>query len=128
METHNARKNRIRPLTQAELAERRAVAEKRKADRAKRDAERIAASREAWRQLHQYSVDHQDDWNPGKALKWLLKWEKSIPQFGCKCSQHWKQIKKRVPPKLQSATEFHQWTVDSHNEVNKDLGKPIFVP
>lgn len=41
------------------------------------------------------------------------------------CSEHFMEILKYMPPKLDSQQDFFNWSVDVHNEVNKNNGKPI---
>jgi hypothetical protein len=47
--------------------------------------------------------------------------------YPCKvCAQDLQYLLKKMPPRLDSREEFEQWMCDMHNEVNRQLGKPIF--
>jgi hypothetical protein len=45
------------------------------------------------------------------------------------CRTHYKKHLADVPitPHLDSRTDLFKWTIDIHNRVNKDLGKPLFT-
>ena len=91
-----------------------------------REAEKLAKSREAWRQLHAYSGLNAENWDAAEAEKWLAEWEKLIPKYGCQCRKHWQAIKSKVPPAFVSAVDFDAWAVNAHNAVNAQLGKPQY--
>ena len=40
-----------------------------------------------------------------------------------KCQMHFRKNIKHLEPNLKSKYDFFKWTVDIHNEVNKDTGK-----
>ncbi|PVU88935.1 hypothetical protein BB559_003493 [Furculomyces boomerangus] len=42
------------------------------------------------------------------------------------CADHLRQDMKKHPPPLESGEKFSKWLCDTHNKVNKQLGKPIF--
>ncbi len=44
------------------------------------------------------------------------------------CRRQWGAIKGRLPPAIATAAEFMQWTIDAHNEINENVGRPKFVP
>jgi len=105
--------------------QRRSPGKNKRAIKAKRDSESTEALHALWRELHSYSVT---PWDADVALAWYKAWEKRIPSFGCSCKQHWAKIARKLPPDFSSAEAFSQWAIDAHNQVNKMLGKPIFVP
>jgi len=85
----------------------------------------LTKSREAWRQLHQYALDHWDSWDDAAAREWFTGWEKLIPGFGCDCRLHWRKMVRSMPPDFSSANNFFIWGVAVHNNVNERLGKPL---
>jgi len=64
-----------------------------------------------WFHLHRYR---------GNDPEWLERWERTIPRY-CKCEEGYRQIKERLPPRLETPDDFFGWTVDVHNEVNAKL-------
>jgi hypothetical protein len=42
------------------------------------------------------------------------------------CARDFTAICSRIPPALSSRKEYEDWWVVVHNEVNKDLSKPVF--
>lgn len=82
------------------------------------------SSREHWYKLHKYAVLNRD-WNPDIAQKWYLDWEQNIPNIGCSCTSHWRNIVSKHPPQFQTPEDFFAWSVKVHNIVNERLKKPI---
>lgn len=89
---------------------------------------RLQNSRAVWRLLHDYPVEQMNCWSSENAQRWFDDWEKLIPRFGCRCRQHWQEIKRKLPPDFTSAVAFYRWSVDAHNAVNQMLGKPTWKP
>jgi hypothetical protein len=67
-----------------------------------------------WEELHKKAVSGD------LTIQWMTAWEQSLPSFGCKCRDHWKEVKKENP--FQASFE---WTFTAHNAVNRKLGKPL---
>lgn len=89
-----------------------------------RDLEKHYESlRSRWRELHAYDPEV---WDIEEAKAWFAKWLAKIPQFGCKCRQHFLELIEKHPPTFASREDFYLWTVDRHNDVNERLGKPIW--
>lgn len=86
----------------------------------------IPTTRDHWYSLHVYPW-RVAVWNIEEALQWLIRWEDGIPNVGCKCRQHWQEIRSKLPPRMGSRQEFFEWGVGVHNEVNRlpHLSKPI---
>mmetsp|Transcript_14765 Transcript_14765/g.44610 ORF Transcript_14765/g.44610 Transcript_14765/m.44610 type:complete len:178 (+) Transcript_14765:270-803(+) len=42
------------------------------------------------------------------------------------CAQHFGELVKRSPPKVDSQADFELWMCDAHNQVNTSIGKPVF--
>lgn len=87
---------------------------------------RVGRYRELWRQLHSYHTLVKQ-WNVLEAMIWLERWEECLPP-NCPCREHWKEAKLAVPPDFSSPENFYQWTIQIHNYVNEQLGKPIWTP
>lgn len=83
---------------------------------------RHALTRRLWAELHAYVCN---DATAGE--QWLDKWLRKVPNFGCKCADHFREIMQRLPPDFSSPAAFHAWSIDAHNAVNIALGKPVFV-
>lgn len=98
----------------------------------KRAAQRAAAARanekrrirgsECWAELHQYALSTA--WDASSARAWLVKWESTIPAFGCSCQANWKRTKASLPPRFENRPAFFQWTVEAHNFVSTHHVKP----
>jgi len=57
-------------------------------------------------------------------LKWI---ESFVYTYPCKiCSRDFAAICSRIPPAVQSRKSYESWWSNAHNEVNKDLSKPMF--
>jgi len=77
--------------------------------KAKQD--RLEQSRMLWEELHQKN---------NADAKWLSKWVKKIPQFGCACRESFQLILREFPPRFD---DWFTWTVDVHNAVNRKLNR-----
>jgi hypothetical protein len=48
------------------------------------------------------------------------EFEPMIPNYGCQCKAKWKVIRKPL------TADQKQWAIDRHNDVNRELGKPLW--
>lgn len=70
-----------------------------------------------WPPLHQYAIDHTDDWDATEAKAWLNDWSSRIPG-GCDCDRKWAEYCKQHPPNFSNADHFFAWGVEAHNYVS----------
>lgn len=75
-----------------------------------------------WELLHSYAFS--SEWNTHAASEWYQAWTFRIPNLGCDCRQHWRDLVSATPPDFSSADAFFRWTVAAHNAVNLRLDKP----
>lgn len=81
--------------------------------------DRVAKGQAAWKVLHQAALAKTI------TLHWLMaSFEPLIPRFGCACLDKWKAILIKIP--FRPDDQF-AWSVDVHNAVNTQLGKPIVI-
>lgn len=80
------------------------------------EQKRIARSRELWTELHT-----KQDATP----EWLEAWLNRVPNYGCGCRKKAKELIAENPPDF---ARFFEWTVELHNLVNEQLGKPAVTP
>jgi hypothetical protein len=79
--------------------------------------DRVAKGQAAWKELHQAALAKTI------TLHWLMaSFEPLIPLFGCACLDKWKAILIKIP--FRPDDQF-AWSVDVHNAVNTQLGKPF---
>jgi mitochondrial FAD-linked sulfhydryl oxidase len=85
--------------------------------------DRSEIGRATWMYLHARA----EVYDPSKIqqeMKWL---ESFVALYPCKlCARDFASICFKMPPNLESKEKYVNWWIDAHNEVNKDLGKPIF--
>lgn len=55
--------------------------------------------------------------------RWMDQFNKHV--FCGECRAHWRALLAATPPDYSSREAYFAWTVDSHNQVNRRLGKPI---
>jgi hypothetical protein len=77
-----------------------------------------------WHPLHQYSPEK---WVPTKAKSMYIQWKAKIPNSGCDCKKKWSTLVEKNPPDYSSRMAFFSWGVDRHNDVNRELNKPILT-
>jgi hypothetical protein len=75
---------------------------------------RATEGRNAWSKIH--SIEHGTPES-------FEAWKKYMPA-GCECRKKVDAILQRMPPRYDSPTDWFEWTVDFHNEVNLSLDKP----
>ncbi len=81
--------------------------------------------RQAWKALHTYSQEAK--WNPAVARDWYYSsWRPIIPQFGCQCRRHWRNLELEHPPDFSTEERFILWGFERHNDVNRLLGRDAY--
>ena len=87
--------------------------------------DRTEMGRAAWKYIHT-RAENYDPKNQPTEMAWL---ESFVALYPCKlCARDFAVICHRVPPRLESREAYVHWWIDAHNEVNKDLSKPLFRP
>lgn len=85
--------------------------------------DRSEMGRAAWKYVHT-RADHYDPKNKAQEIAWL---EAFVTLYPCKlCARDFAVICERHPPKLETKQEYVDWWIQAHNEVNRDLSKPLF--
>jgi hypothetical protein len=85
--------------------------------------DRAEMGRAAWKYVHT-RAEHYDPENKTKEMTWL---ESFVALYPCKlCARDFAVICQRLPPQLESRESYVKWWIDAHNEVNKDLSKPVY--
>lgn len=80
----------------------------------------IERQRDHWLALHRFPFTK--GWTCRG--EWFAIWQAEIPNIGCDCRKHWKELVAANPPDFSSRESFFAWSVDRHNDVNAKLGKP----
>jgi hypothetical protein len=75
-----------------------------------------------WNELHRYTYT-----TPEACEAFYLDWTFRIPNLGCDCMSHWRELTSKYPPDFSSAKAFFGWGWARHNDVNERLGKPVFL-
>ena len=89
--------------------------------------DRSQIGRANWRYVHTRAANYPE--SPSKTeqeaeLKWIQSFVYTYP---CRiCARDFTEICQRMPPIVSSRKSYETWWVQAHNEVNKDLSKPIF--
>jgi len=86
-----------------------------------------SASESHWVPLHQYAVDHANDWDANRAQAWFVDWCKRIPG-GCDCERKWAKYCDSNPPRFSNPDEFFGWGVEAHNYVSTHHASPAKLP
>jgi hypothetical protein len=72
----------------------------------------------AWQVMHS---------EPNPTPQWYeTTWMPLVPLHGCLCRWQWRRIEDKRPPDFTSLEAFRLWAIWAHNEVNTELGKPIW--
>lgn len=89
--------------------------------------DRSQIGRANWRYVHARAAHYPDepsDLDRHRELAWLHSF---IYTYPCGiCARDFTAICARIPPALSSRKEYEDWWILVHNEVNKDLSKPLF--
>jgi Erv1 / Alr family len=84
----------------------------------------IIEGRRLWIELHAKALAHREIPDPNIS-EWFAHWLQRVPNFGgCACRDNFRQILQKCPVRL-GQQEFYDWSVEAHNLVNVELGKPI---
>ena len=81
-----------------------------------------ALGRALWDDLHRH------EWSSDQAvnLAWFEEWKSHIPNFGCKCRDHFNDLLAKFPPPLDKPKAMPLWTWTIHNMVNRKRGAREF--
>ena len=63
--------------------------------------------------------------DPEKAVQLREQFPCVLPGYHMN-KKHWNTIISDMPPCFDSLHAFHSWAIDAHNEVNRQLGKPLW--
>ncbi len=86
------------------------------------DSEWLTLVHSLWRELHEFAFVATDEQWAGRE-QWFEDWLSRVPQFGCNCQLHFRDLIRVRPPDFSARLAFFLWTVDAHNLVNSMLGK-----
>jgi FAD-linked sulfhydryl oxidase len=82
--------------------------------------------RQAWHFIHFVALSYPDtpnDLDKRNYLRFFKSLHKTLP---CPtCAEHFKENMKKIPIRLENRKSLFEWTVDIHNEVNKENKKRI---
>ena len=76
-----------------------------------------------WAELHARPATYSGD--TAAELAWLDAFAARVPCGDCR--RHWRELVEKMPPDLTSAAAYERWTIDAHNAVNVELGKPVWI-
>ncbi len=89
--------------------------------------DRAQIGRANWRYVHMRAAGYPEqpsDVDQRRELEWIQSF---IYTYPCGiCARDFTSICTRIPPKLDSRLNYEAWWVAVHNEVNRDLSKPLF--
>ena len=91
--------------------------------------DRSQIGRANWKYAHLRSESFPE--NPSddikrKELQWIQSFVYTYP---CSvCAKDFLDICGRLPPQVDSRSEYRHWWIRAHNEVNRDLSKPQYRP
>jgi len=81
--------------------------------------------KEAWKFIHFVALSYNP--TPANEITYLKFFESLPTVLPCPiCGQHFKENMAKYPPNMRSNKELFEWTVDMHNIVNEENGKPIY--
>ena len=89
--------------------------------------DRSQIGRANWRYVHTRAANFPE--NPTedeqkRELKWI---ESFVYTYPCRiCARDFASICSRIPPVVHSRNAYERWWEVAHNEVNKDLSKPMY--
>ena len=89
--------------------------------------DRSQIGRANWKYVHTRAANYTEfptEAERERELKWIQSFVYTYP---CRiCARDFTEICHRLPPVVSSRKAYELWWVQAHNEVNKDLSKPIF--
>lgn len=84
--------------------------------------------KEGWKFIHWVALTYPSKPTEVDKKKYLKFFESLQDVLPCNiCADHFRQNMKNHPIKMGSNRELFNWTVDIHNEVNKQNGKKTFT-
>ena len=84
--------------------------------------------KQAWHFIHSIALNYPENPTEDDKNNYILFLNSLEYVLPCPiCGYHFKQNMELTPPKLTNKTDFFNWTVDMHNEVNKSNNKPIIT-
>ncbi len=83
--------------------------------------------RATWTFLHTLAATHSAAPSPAE-VKRIERFMRDFSEiYPCApCAESFRGIMKRVPVDASTGPKFAQWMCKVHNEVNKEIGKPLF--
>jgi hypothetical protein len=87
------------------------------------DPELLKAAHQHWFDLHTFALK---SWQPEAVRCYYKHWVETIPEFGCGCAEHWKEITQIYPIVFDRWIDWFVSTWYAHNMVNLSLFKPWF--
>jgi FAD-linked sulfhydryl oxidase len=89
--------------------------------------DRSEIGRANWRYVHARASNFPEnptDIERERELEWIHSFVYTYP---CRiCARDFAEICYRLPPVVSSRKAYETWWINAHNEVNRDLSKPIF--
>lgn len=80
---------------------------------------------QAWHFIHMVALSYPEKPTDEVKQKYYNFFESLGYNLPCPtCSYHYREKFKKNPPRLESKESLFEWTVDIHNSVNRDNGKP----
>ena len=78
-----------------------------------------AKTAEIWLRLHKFAPENAANWDARTARRWYCRvWLPTVPRYGCKCQEHWRELTKKFPPDFSSPKAFFEWGWARHNDVS----------
>jgi hypothetical protein len=82
--------------------------------------------KEGWHFIHYVALNYPEHPTDEDKRKYKLFFELLCVVLPCPfCAVHFEENMAKLPIRLENSKELFEWTIDMHNEVNKDNGKPI---
>ena len=89
--------------------------------------DRSQIGRANWKYVHTRASNYPEapsEQEQEKELRWIQSFVYTYP---CAlCARDFAEICSRIPPVVHSRNSYEKWWSQAHNEVNKDLAKPIY--
>lgn len=84
------------------------------------DPAKLAAFHRHWEEIHSYKLDK---WDETTVKEFYKDWCSRIPEVGCNCTDHWKNITDTYPIMFSTPWLFFYTTWYAHNILNESLFK-----
>jgi FAD-linked sulfhydryl oxidase len=89
--------------------------------------DRSQIGRANWKYVHTRAANFPDaptEEDKRRELTWIQSFVYTYP---CRiCARDFADICARLPPVVSSKAAYERWWIEAHNQVNRDLAKPIF--